>query len=165
MFVTAGEATTASLVSHEQVLLALIALVGTSIAALVYIIRNGRIAQVGLDHAETAAQQATAANAAVNNVGPGQHKLYDMMFQVHTTNEQLLKDVTALVEAQRDFTKRGWANLPEPINTALGLTTTILDLQRHAEDVNGKLDTIIGELRGHVEWEMQEKYGSHDESG
>jgi len=133
--------------NQDQIMLALIALVATSITALVYVIRNGRYSRTG-------AEQATAANEAVNNVGEGKHKLYDMV-------ERIRDDVTDLKEDQDQFDSHGWETLPSDIGTAVGLTTTIRDLQNNHKQVNEKLDTLISELREHVAWEMDAKYGRH----
>ena len=143
---SAGDAVT-GLADHDQVLMALIALVGTSIAALVYVIRNGR-------YVKTAAQQATEANAAVNSVGPDKHTIYAMV-------ENIRDDVIELRSQQATFDAHGWETLPDDLNSAVKLTTTIRDLQRHSKECSGKLDTILGELRGHVEWEMNTKYNDH----
>lgn len=140
--------------NQDQIMMALIALVGTSIAALVFTIRNGRTAQIAADDAATAAMQATAANSAVNNVGEGKHNLYDMVARIH-------EDVDHLKRDQEQFDSHGWETLPPDIGTAVGLTTTIRDLQNNHKQVNEKLDTLIIELREHVVWEMDEKYGKH----
>lgn len=132
---------------HDQVIFALIALVGTSITALVYVIRNGKYAKQG-------AEDAAATNAAVNNVGPGQHKLYDLVQRIHD-------DVVDLKKDQEQFDSHGWETLPADLNSAVALTSTIRDLQHHYERVDEKLDTLIGELRDHVAWEMGAKYGVH----
>lgn len=120
--------------NQDQIMMALIALVATSVAALVYVIRNGR-------YVKTAAEQSTEANAAVNNVGPGKHTLYVMV-------EQIKEDVAHLKRDQEQFDSHGWETLPADMNTAVGLTTTIRELQRHAKDVNGKLDVIINHIKG-----------------
>ena len=138
----------------DQIMLALIALVGTSIAALVFIIRNSKTAEAAAADAATAAVQATAANAAVNNVGEGRHNLYDMV-------ERIRDDVSELKRDQDTFDSHGWETLPPDLGTAVALTTTIRDLQNNHKQVNGKLDTLIVELREHVAWEMDAKYGRH----
>jgi hypothetical protein len=130
-------------VSNDQIVMALIALVGTSIAALVFVIRNGRLAQTAADDAAIAARQATAANSAVNNVGPGKHNLYDMVERIHD-------DVVELKGDQDQYDSHGWETLPPDINTAVGLTTTIRDLQNNHKAVNEKLDMILVELRDHT---------------
>jgi hypothetical protein len=158
--------------TQDQIMLALIALVGTSIAALVYIIRNGRTAQGAADDAAVAAKQATAANNAVNNVGPGKSTLYNMVERIDKrsaeTNEKVAglsadmravkTDVTRLKKEQDEYDSHGWGTLPLDLGTAVGLTTTIRDLQNGHKQVNEKLDTIISEIREHVMWEMGVKH-------
>lgn len=126
--------------SNDQIVLALITLVGTSIAALVFIIRNGRVAATAADDAATAAAQSTAANSAVNHTGEGAHRLWDMVAHIRD-------DVASLKKDQAQFDSHGWETLPADFNTAVGMTTTIRDLQNGHAAVNEKLDTIISELR------------------
>ena len=133
--------------THDQIMLALIALVSMSIAALVWVIRNGR-------YVRTAAEQSTAANQAVNSVGPDKHTIYAMVERIHD-------DVVELKRDQAQFDSHGWETLPADLNSAVGLTTTIRDLQNNHKTVNTKLDTLIVELREHVAWEMDAKYGKH----
>ena len=128
-------------------MLALIALVGTSLAALVWVIRNGRLAR-------DSNVQISAVNRAVNDVGPGEHRLYD---KVTHNSETLARVEDALVRLQLDqetFDSHGWETLPQDINTAVGLTTTIRDLQNGHK----KLDKIIAMLSEHVEWEIGQKH-------
>ena len=81
-----------SIENHDQIVLALIAIIGTSIAALVYTIRNNTL---GKD-----------INQAVNNIGPGEHHLIDMIKQIK--------------EKQEEFDKK-WGNLPAEMGDAVGL--------------------------------------------
>lgn len=134
----------AAATNNDQVALALIAVVATSVAALVFVIRQNR-------YVRSAAEEATAANQAVNNVGPGKHNLYDMVSNIHD-------DVVELREAQKDFTKRGWHALEPPIDTAIGLTRTISQMQHDHDELHQKLDMVLAELRDHVQWEVEEKY-------
>lgn len=133
--------------TNDQIVLALIAVIATSVAALVYVIRQGK-------YIRTAAEESSAANAAVNNVGPGKHNLYDMV-------ERIKDDVTDLKKDQDEFDSHGWTTLPDDLNSAVNLTTTIRTLQNNQRSVHEKLDTLIVELREHVQWEMDEKYGRH----
>lgn len=137
--------------SNQQIVLALIAVVATSVAALVFVIRNTTISKV-------AAEQATQANEAVNNVGPGQHRLYDKITSIE-------KSVTRLLRDQETFDSHGWETLPADLNTAVALTQTIRDLQNNHKSFNDKIDTLISELREHVVWEMDAKYGRHGQDG
>jgi hypothetical protein len=122
--------------SNDQIMMALIALVGSSIAALVFVIRNGRLAATAAEDAAVAAKQATAANRAVNNVGEGKHNLYDMV-------ERIRDDVAELKRDQAKFDAHGWETLPADLNTAVSMTTTIRELQNNHKSVIEKLDTLI----------------------
>ena len=101
--------------THDQIILALIAVVATSVAALVWVIRNSRTLTQTLE-------QASAANAAVNNVGPGQHRLYQMV-------EHIAADVETLKAEQHDFDGHGWDHLPPDLADAVALTETIRQIQ------------------------------------
>jgi hypothetical protein len=140
--------------TNDQIMLALIGLVSMAIAALVWVIRNGR-------YLKTAAEEATAASAAVNNVGSGDHKMYDMVRDTKAEVKQIQADVSALKRDQAQFDSHGWETLPPDLGTAVGLTTTIRGLQSGHAAINGKLDTLIAELREHVAWEMDARYGKH----
>ena len=133
--------------SHDQIMLAMIAVVAAAVAALVFVIRNSVNIKI-------AAEQATAANSAVNSVGPDKHTIYAMVERIHD-------DVADLKKDQEQFDSHGWETLPSDLSTAVGLTTTIRDLQNNHKSVNEKLDTLIAELREHVVWEMSEKWGLH----
>jgi hypothetical protein len=136
--------------NNNAIILALIGLVSTSIAALVYTIKNGKISQEGVD-------QITAVNNAVNNVGPGEHRLYDMLALVR-------KDIEYLTIAQREFASKGWGSLPPDLNNAIGLTEVIRDLQHSDKEVILKLTEIKTALIEHTEWEMKQKYVNPDAS-
>ena len=104
--------------------------------------------------------EAKAANRAVNNVGPGEHSLWDQLANIRD-------DVLELVEAQRDFAKRGWQTLPDDIGTAARLTETIRVLQandaRNVEDherIVSALAEINEAFRAHDGWERQHKYST-----
>ena len=129
---------------QDGIIFALIGMVGTSIAALVYTIRNNRIAKDGVD-------QISQVNNAVNNIGPGEHRLYDMISLIRS-------DIEYLTNEQRNFAAKGWNSLPEDINTAVGLTSVIRDLQHAEKEVINKLQVIQDTLIEHTEWEMQQKY-------
>jgi Na+-translocating ferredoxin:NAD+ oxidoreductase RnfG subunit len=130
---------------HQQIILALVAVIAPLVGALVVLAKRTTIA----------AEQATMANRAVNNVGPGEHSLWDQVSFVR-------EDVMELVEAQRDFAKRGWQTLPEDISTAARLTETIRDLQHSAatnqaehDRIIAKIDTLADSLREHDRWERE----------
>lgn len=130
--------------THDQIILALIAIVAASTGALVFVIRGTRYAREG-------AAQATAANSAVNNVGPGAHTLYNLTAAIK-------EDVDELKAKQDEFARHGWSALPDDLATAPALTSTIRKIQDHDELLDRKLDIILSELRDHVEWEMSQKY-------
>ena len=122
--------------THDQVILALIAIVGTSVAALVYTIRNNTIGKaIALDAAEV--------NAAVNHKDTGELSLY----RLADANTRKLDQVIAKQEA---FDK-AWGNLPAEMGDAVGLVSLIGDIKRD-------ISLIQSRLVEHVEWEMSVKY-------
>lgn len=129
--------------THDQIVMALIGVVAASVAALVFVIKNGRDIRAGASDAATAATQATAANTAVNNIGPGQHTLYNLVSSIKD-------DVDELKATQQEFSKHGWVALPADLATAPALTATIRSIQAHDDLLDRKLDTILTELRAHV---------------
>lgn len=106
-----------------------------------------------LAHSKDAAQEARQTNAAVNNTGPGQHRLYDKISLIES-------EIGKLVEAQNDFTEKGWRNLPDDLGTALGLTETIRAIQRDDVSVGERLEAMQSMLEEHVARERQyNEYG------
>jgi hypothetical protein len=114
-----------AIAGHDQIMLGLVAVLGTLAGVLVVAIRNGNVVKI-------AAQQATEANKAVNNVGPGEHRLYD---------------VISRIEAKQDDFDRRWGNLPEEMDDAVGLAELLHEMRREIRETRG-------ELREHVAWEM-----------
>ena len=106
-----------------------------------------------LAHSKEAAVEARQANAAVNNTGPGEHRLYDKISLIE-------KEIGRLVEAETDFTEKGWRNLPEDLNTALGLTETIRSIQRDDVDVSRRVVEIQVMLEAHIARER--RYNEYD---
>ena len=129
---------------HIQVILMLGALLSTLVAALVYLAKS-------YINTKIAAEQSTEANKAVNNVGPGDHRLYDKISSIEKNVEHLIRD-------QETFDSHGWETLPQDLGTAVGLTTTIRDLQHGHKEQGEKLDEIKSILIEHVEREMRVKY-------
>ena len=122
--------------TDNQVILALIAIVGTSVAALVYTIRNNTIGKaIALDAAEV--------NAAVNHKDTGELSLY----RLADANTRKLDQVIAKQEA---FDK-AWGNLPAEMGDAVGLVELLRGIQRD-------ISLIQSQLVDHVEWEMSVKY-------
>ena len=95
-------------------------------------------------------RNAAAANRAVNNVGPGEHSLWDQVTFIR-------EDVQDLVAAQRDFAAKGWATLPDDIATASRLTETIRALQAADRRQAEILADVLATIREHDRWERQQK--------
>ena len=129
---------------NTEIVFALVGLLTTMLAATVYLARGYRNTKI-------AARESTSASAAVNNVGPGEHRLWDKIDAIQNAVERQ----AAIQEA---FDSHGWGNLPDDLNNAVKLTTTIRDVQRHHDETHDKLDKIMVQLAEHVEWEMQQKY-------
>ena len=114
--------------AHDQIILALIAIVATSVAGLVYIIKNTTITKA-------AAKNAYEANKAVNNIGPGDHRLYDVISRIETK--------------QADFDKL-WGNLPSHMNSAVTLSETIHDIQDSIKKVDLALTAHIQNVEAEI---------------
>jgi hypothetical protein len=115
--------------AHDQIVLGLIGVLGVVIAGLVYIVK-------AYANTKVAAQQATEANKAVNNIGPGEHRLYD---------------VIARIEAKQDDFDKRWGNLPDGMDDAVGLVELLHGLDRRVSEIQVQLVE-------HVAWEMAVKY-------
>jgi hypothetical protein len=116
--------------AHDQIMLGLVALLGTLIATFAYVVRNG-------GYAKTAASESRAANHAVNNIGPEkEHTLYKL--------------VEKIAEKQEEFDKK-WGNLPDEIDDAVGLVELL-----HA--MHSRIEEVHKDLLEHVTWEMEAKY-------
>ena len=110
-------------------------------------------------------QSSNEVNKAVNNIGPGETRLYDQVVallelaaEMKVNQAEIVKDMTVLVDAQNDFSEKGWRRLPPYIGDASALTETIRRLQYHDERIDEKLDEILAELKSHVEWEEGESH-------
>ena len=132
----------ASHAGGDQITLALIALIGTSIAALVYTIKNNAM---GKGIAKDAAQ----VNASVNHKDTGELSLY----RLADANTRKLDQVIAKQEA---FDK-AWGNLPPGMDDAVGLVEVLHALSRDVQQVRAA-------IAAHVEWEEGVKWPSfkHD---
>jgi hypothetical protein len=122
--------------THDQIILALIAIIATSIAALVYTIRNNSLGKA-------IAKDASDVSVAVNHKETGELSLY----RLADANSRKLDDVIA---KQSEFDRK-WGNLPSEIGDAVGLSEILHGLDR-------RLDEIQGQLVEHVAWEMAQKY-------
>ena len=101
-----------------------VAVLGTVIATFGIAIRNG-------GYSKTAAKAATEANKAVNNVGPGEHRLYDLIDQI--------------AQKQAEFDVR-WGNLPAGLDNSVSLAETIHDIHR-------TIHSMQTDLRNHIDRE------------
>ena len=119
--------------THDQIILALIAIIGTSVAALVYTIRNNTLNKA-------IAKDASEANKAVNNVGPGEHRMYDA----------LVNGLKEIADKQAEFDRK-WGNLPDDMDDAVGLVELL-------HSMSHRMDQVQTELREHVAWETSQKY-------
>ena len=119
----------AALDNHEQVILAIIAVLATCVAGLVYVVK--------------AYGQAKQTNAAVNHRDTGELSLY----RLADSNSRKLDDVIA---KQAEFDRK-WGNLPAEIGDAVGLNETL-------HDMNRRLDDIQTQLVDHVAWETEVKW-------
>jgi len=127
---------TTAIESHDQVVLALIAIIATSIAALVYTIRNNTL---GRD----IARDTREVNAAVNHKDTGELSLY----RLADANTRKLDQV---IEKQAEFDRK-WGNLPAEMGDAVGLAELIHNMDR-------RISQIQAQLIEHIEWEMAVKH-------
>ena len=129
--------TQAVLPGHDdQVILALIAVIATSIAALVFTIRNNSLGK-------SIAQDASDVSAAVNHKETGELSLY----RLADTNSRKLDDVIA---KQAEFDRK-WGNLPADMGDAVGLAEMLHGMDK-------RIAQIQAQLLEHVEWEMAVKW-------
>ena len=115
--------------SDNQIVVGLVALLGTVIATFVVAIRNS----AGI---KTAAEQSAQASAAVNHTQYGERRLYDLVKKIE--------------ERQDDFDRK-WGNLPAEMGDAVGLVELL-----HGMD--HRIAEIQAQLIEHVAWEMSQKY-------
>jgi hypothetical protein len=130
--------------SETQIVLALIALIGTSIAALVYTIKNNSIGK-------SIAIDASEANRAVNNVGPGEHRLYDKVSTVITEMSAIKSHIHEHQEKWDEFNAR-WGNLPEALGNGANLVVTIHDIRNSVASVSEKVSTLDSKLDEYIKW-------------
>ena len=123
-------------ISNNQIVMGLIALVGTSIAALVFTIRNNSIGK-------SIAQDASDVSAAVNHKETGDLSLY----RLADANSRKLDDV---ITKQAEFDRK-WGNLPADMGDAVGLVELIHGMDK-------RIAQIQAQLLEHIEWEMAVKW-------
>ena len=132
---------------HDQIILALIAVITTSVGALVFVVKNGKITK-------DTNFQISEVNRAVNNIGPGEHRLYDKVGQVVDELEEvkvILGYVTKEIKEHRDNWEKfyiAWDNLPEGMKNANELSNTLVSVQMEVVKIQSA-------LADHVIWEMK----------
>lgn len=136
MWATADHVASGVSVNSDQIIMALIALIGTSIAALVYTIKNNNM---GKGIAKDAAQ----VNAAVNHKDTGELSLYRLA-------DASTRKLDVVIAKQEAFDK-AWGNLPPEIDDAVGLVGLLHGMR---EDISA----MQSQLAEHVEWEMSIKW-------
>lgn len=117
----------------------------------------------GWQEAKRGAMEAKAANSAVNNIGPGEHRLYDKVANIDHA-------LAILNTRQEDFDEKGWEHgLPDDLNSAPKLTQTVRELQAQAEtntdehkQIMSRIDKLITTLTDHDAWERSAKYERDD---
>lgn len=123
----------------EQIVLALIAVIAASVGALVFVIRNGKVVR-------DTNEQITQVNAAVNNIGPGEHRLYDKVSHVISELEDV-KDILADVTLEIKQHKLFWDQLHrlhirEPTPAEAALVTTLKEIKEEVSKVQEKLEKL-----------------------
>ena len=116
------------------------------------------VAAKALGYAKVSAVQSAAVNRATNGVGPGEHRLYDMVAHIK-------EDMAHLTDAQEDFQARGWKHLPADIGDATALTLKIRQLESAVSTGTAQRAQLIADLaavdkliRAHDEWERSQKW-------
>lgn len=96
----------------NEVQLALISVIATSVGALVFVIRNGKVAKDTNKVAVDTNNQISEVNAAVNNIGPGEHRLYDKV--THIAGElSFIKENVSHLTTQMEQHRLFWEDFHE----------------------------------------------------
>ena len=129
---------------HDQIIVALIALLGTTVAALVYLVRNRALLK------DTAAD-ARAVNDAVNHSGHSEKRIFEQVVaqgQEQSRMSAELAEIKAEVMRQRDFWQEqhnSWAALPPELKDSSGLVVTLHDLRADIVDLRADLAHLTKE--------------------
>lgn len=129
--------------SSDQIVLALIAVIAASVGALVFVIRNGKVAR-------DTNVQISEVNKAVNNIGPGEHRLYDKVTHILVDLSEVKANVstlTTLVEQHSIF----WENLHQRWGTSThepGPTNEMTVALKEIREEVSKFSTV---LEAHIE--------------
>lgn len=142
----------AEVVDNLGILGSLAAVILLLVGAILYLVASAR------KQIDQAVYHAQAANEAVNNVGPGDHRLLDKIEMIRT-------DVESVVKAQEEFAKNGWLTLPSDLASSSALTSTIRELQ-HADktiqhgltELSDAISRIDKKISEHVDWEENVKW-------
>lgn len=146
--------------SSDQVVLALISIIAIAVGALVFVIKNGKVARDTNEQVTNTIStiqdtnaQITQVNRAVNNIGPGDHRLYDKVALAVNELEEV-KDILGYVTEEIKQNRVNWKNfhtawdsLPDGMNNASDLAKSLLEIR-------GDIAKVQQALAEHVMWEM-----------
>lgn len=127
--------------SSDQIVLALIAVISLSMGALVFVIRNSKMVK------ETH-EQISQVNTAVNNIGPGEHRLYDKVTHVISELEDvknILHDVTIEISQHRLYWEqlhKNWGPKKESESIVGDLASTLDDIRQEVLRVQEQIDKL-----------------------
>jgi hypothetical protein len=106
--------------ASTEVVLGLIAIITLLSGGLVYIVKN-------YNSTKEVLVQSTAVNNAVNNVGPGESRIYDMVLDIKLSVDKLKEDAEARA-------LKGWDSLPSDLANAPAVVETIREIQHDIVD-------------------------------
>lgn len=121
--------------TNDQVVLALIAVIAASVGALVFVIRNGRLVK-------DTNTQITEVNKAVNNVGPGEHRLYDKVTHLMLDMSEI-KDVLGSLSGQMEEHRLFW----EDFHRKWGTSTKKVDPNNDIAVILNEIRTEVGKVQ------------------
>ena len=124
--------------SGDNVELALIAVVATSVGALVFVIRNGKVAKDTREMAADTNTQISEVNKAVNNIAPDEHRLYDKVSHIAGEISFIKQDVSHL-SVQMDQHRKFW----EEFHTRWGT-------ESHGVSSNNDIAITLREIQNEV---------------
>jgi len=141
--------------TNTNVLMALVAVTATCVGGLVYVLKNGRTV------IKDTQKQVAEVNNAVNNIGPGEHRLYDKVshaleaIKAQDIRIELIISETAKNTAFWDDFHVRWGRLPEDLDDGTDVVLMVRDVQRKLEDIqyqiqqyDGRFDAITKERHG-----------------
>lgn len=125
---------------NETVVLALIAVISLAVGALVYAIKNNTLGK-------EIAKDASEANKAVNNVGPGEHRLYDKVTTLLADVKQIKATQARHQQNWDDFNAK-WGNLPDDMDDGADLAVLLREMHHSIQTIDEKLDKHIMRTTG-----------------